>query len=39
MLQDVDTSHLAAKRYFIALKAEVDKLDINRPVNVPSVPL
>ena len=32
----VDTSDLAAKNYFIALKAKVDKLDINKPVNVPS---
>ena len=32
----VDTSDLAAKKYFIALKAEVDKLDINKLVNVPT---
>ena len=32
----VDTSDLAAKKDFIALKAEVDKLDINKLVNVPS---
>ena len=31
----VDTSNLAAKNDFIALKAEVDKLDINKLVNVP----
>ena len=30
----VDTSKLAAKRDFIALKAEVDKLDMNKLVNV-----
>ena len=29
----VDTSHLAIKKYFITLKAEVDKLDINELVN------
>ena len=32
----VDTSHLAAKKIFIALKAEADKLDINKLVNVPA---
>ena len=32
----VDTSHLAAKKDFIALKADVDKLDINTLVNVPT---
>ena len=32
----IDTSDLAAKKYFIALKAEVDKLDINKLVNVPT---
>ena len=32
----IDTSDLAAKKDFIALKAEVDKLDINKLVNVPS---
>ena len=31
----VDTSDLAAKNYFIAFKAKVDKLDINKPVNIP----
>ena len=31
-----DTSDLAAKKDFIALKAEVDKLDINKPVNFPT---
>ena len=31
---DVDTSDLAAKKDFIALKAEVDKLDIDNIVNV-----
>ena len=30
----VDTSNLAAKRDFIALKPEVDKVDINELVNV-----
>ena len=32
----VDTSNLAAKTNFIALKAEVDKLDTNELVNVPT---
>ena len=32
----IDTSHLAAKNLFIALKAEVDKLDINKLVNDPN---
>ena len=32
----VDTSDLAAKKYVIALKAEVDKTDINKLVNVPT---
>ena len=32
----VDTSNLTAKRYFVALKAEVDKPDINKLVNVPT---
>ena len=32
----VDTSDLAAKKDFIALKAEVDKLDIFELVNVPT---
>ena len=31
----IDTSDLAAKKDFIALKAEVDKLDINKLVNIP----
>ena len=31
-----DTFDLAAKKYFIALKAEADKLDINKLVNVPT---
>ena len=30
---DVNTSNLAAKKYFIALKTKVDKLDINKLVN------
>ena len=33
---DVGTSYLAAKKDFIALKAEIDKLDINKFVNVPT---
>ena len=32
----VDTSGLAAKKVFMALKAEVEKLGINKLVNVPS---
>ena len=32
---DVDKSNLAAKEDFIALKAEIDKLDTNKLVNVP----
>ena len=32
----VDTSDLATKKDFITLKAEVDKLDINKLVNVPT---
>ena len=32
----VDTSDLTAKKDFIALKAEVDKLDINKLTNVPT---
>ena len=32
----VDTFHLAAEKFFIVLKAEVDKLDINKLVNVPT---
>ena len=32
----VDTSDLAAKKDFIALKDEVDKLDINNLVNIPT---
>ena len=32
----VDTFDLAAKKDLIALKAEVDKLDINKLVNVPT---
>ena len=31
----VDTSDLAAKKDFIALKSQVDKLDINKLVNIP----
>ena len=32
----IDTSDLAAKKDFITLKAEVDKLDINKLTNVPT---
>ena len=32
----VDTFNLAAKRDFVALKTEVNKLDINKLVNVPT---
>ena len=32
----VETFDLAAKKDFIALKAEVDKLDIDKSVNVPT---
>ena len=32
----LDTSGLAAKKYFVALNAEVDKLDIAKLVNIPS---
>ena len=32
----IDTSNLAPERDFIALNAEVDKLDINKLVNVPT---
>ena len=32
----IDTSDLAAKKAFIALKAEVGKLDINKLANVPT---
>ena len=32
----VDVSDLAAKNDFIALKAEVENLDINKLVNVPT---
>ena len=32
----VDTSDLAAKKNFIALKAEVDKLDINKLISAPT---
>ena len=32
----VDTSNLAAKKGFIASKVELDKLDINKLVNVPT---
>ena len=30
----IDTSDLAAKKAFVALKAKVDKLDINKKANV-----
>ena len=32
----VDTSDLAAEKDFIALKTEVNKLDINKLVNIPT---
>ena len=32
----VDTFYLAAKKDFISLKGEVDKLGINKMVNVPT---
>ena len=32
----VDTSHSVTEKDFIALKAKVDKLDINKLVNVPT---
>ena len=32
----VDTSDLVTKKDFIALKPEVDKLDINKLINVPT---
>ena len=32
----VDTSDLAAQKYFIALKSEADKPNINKHVNVPT---
>ena len=32
----VDTSNIAAKRDFFALKAEADKLDINVLVKIPT---
>ena len=34
---DINTSDLSAKKDFIALKAEVDKLDINKLTNVPTI--
>ena len=34
----IDTSDLAAKKDFIALKAEVGKLDINKLTNGPNSP-
>ena len=36
MLTGVDTFNLAARKDFIALKSEVEKLDINTSVNVPT---
>ena len=33
---DVETSDLTVKKDFVALKDEVDKLDINKLVNVPT---
>ena len=32
----IDKSDVAANKYFIELKAEVDKLDINKITNVPT---
>ena len=32
----IDTSYLATKKYFVALKAEVDQLHINWLLNVPT---
>ena len=32
----IDTSDLAVKKDFIALRAEVDKLDINKLINAPT---
>ena len=32
----VDTSDLGAKKDFVALKVEVDKLDFNKLVNIPT---
>ena len=34
MLQNVDTSNLAAERDFIIFKADVDKLNINKLVTI-----
>ena len=34
---DVDTSDLAAKNDIIALRADVDKLDINKLTNAPTI--
>ena len=36
LARGVDTSHLATKKDFIALKAELNKLDINKFVNAPT---
>ena len=33
----VDTSNLVLKKDFVAFKAEVDKLDINKLINVPTI--
>ena len=33
----VDTSELAVKQYFIALKAEVEKLGIKKLINAPTI--
>ena len=33
---DIDTSDLAVKKNFAPLKAEIEKLDINKSVNVPT---
>ena len=36
LAESVDTSDLAAEKDFVALNVEVDKLDINKLVNVPT---
>ena len=35
-VRGIVTSDLAAEKYFFALKAEIDKLDFNKIVNVPT---
>ena len=36
LAKSIDTSDLAAEKDFVALNTEVDKLDINKLVNVPT---